>query len=62
MREENDPIEVEKLTKFTQLVANAAMRSNALDISAAMRHARHFVPVSCLVLRSGRRASQTIQQ
>lgn len=35
--EENDPIEMEKLIKFTQLVANAIMLSNVLDMSAAIR-------------------------
>ena len=48
MREEDGPIEMEKLIKFTQLVANTVMLSNALDISAAIRRAHHFVPVSCL--------------
>jgi hypothetical protein len=62
MREKSDPIEMEKLSKFTQLVADAVMLSIALDISAAIRRARHFVPVSCLVPRSGRRANQTIEQ
>jgi TnpA family transposase len=36
--EENDPIEMEKMIKFTQLVANAIMLSNVLDMSAAIRH------------------------
>jgi TnpA family transposase len=35
--EENDPLEMEKLIKFTQLVANAIMLSNVLDMSAALR-------------------------
>jgi TnpA family transposase len=35
--EENDPLEMEKLIKFTQLVANAIMLSNVLDMSAAIR-------------------------
>ncbi len=34
---ENDPIEMEKHLKFTQLVANAVMLSNVLDMSAAIR-------------------------
>ena len=37
MLEKNDPIEMEKLIKFTQLVANAIMLSNVLDMSAAIR-------------------------
>ena len=35
--EENDPLEMEKLIKFTQLVTNAIMLSNMLDMSAAIR-------------------------
>jgi TnpA family transposase len=35
--EENDPLEMEKLIKFTQLVANAIMLSNVLDMSVAIR-------------------------
>jgi TnpA family transposase len=35
--EENDPLEMEKLIKFTQLVANAIMLSNVLDMSTAIR-------------------------
>ena len=35
--EENDPLEMEKLIKFTQLVTNAIMLSNVLDMSAAIR-------------------------
>ena len=35
--EENDLLEMEKLVKFTQLVTNAIMLSNVLDMSAAIR-------------------------
>ena len=37
MREEDDLVELEKLIKVTQLVANAIVPSNVLDIRAASR-------------------------
>ena len=38
--EENDPLEMEKGVKFNQLVANAIMLSNVLDMSQAIRTPR----------------------